>query len=146
VYWVVDSDVVCELCDDALPAAGRGEPADVSGLCWLLEAFTDVLFDRPTLSYQRLQTEQPLSDEELYDKLRKTVPNKHELQVLESFLIFNKYVLSFRSAFVPNRRSILGTSSRPTFTSLPRSRSRSVLRPTFCPRSSIRKSRLECSL
>ncbi|CAE6431608.1 unnamed protein product [Rhizoctonia solani] len=47
----------------------------------------------PTLSYQRLHTEQPLSDEELYDKLRRTVPNKQELQVLESFLIFNKHVL-----------------------------------------------------
>ncbi|CAE6442417.1 unnamed protein product [Rhizoctonia solani] len=47
----------------------------------------------PTLSYQRLQTEQPLSDEELRDKLRRTVPNKQELQVLESFLIFNKHVL-----------------------------------------------------
>ncbi|TFK63395.1 NAD-specific glutamate dehydrogenase [Pluteus cervinus] len=47
----------------------------------------------PTLSYQRLQTAQPLTDEELYDKIRRTVSNKHELQVLESFLIFNKHVL-----------------------------------------------------
>ncbi|KAL6304426.1 NAD-specific glutamate dehydrogenase [Sparassis latifolia] len=47
----------------------------------------------PTLSYQRLQTQVPLSDEDLYDKIRKTVHNKHELQVLESFLIFNKHVL-----------------------------------------------------
>ncbi|KAE9389819.1 NAD-specific glutamate dehydrogenase [Gymnopus androsaceus JB14] len=47
----------------------------------------------PTLSYQRLQTIQPLSDEELYDKIRRTVPNKHSLQVLESFLIFNKHIL-----------------------------------------------------
>ncbi|KAF8872238.1 NAD-specific glutamate dehydrogenase [Infundibulicybe gibba] len=47
----------------------------------------------PTLSYQRLQTTQPLTDEELYDKIRRSVPNKHELQVLESFLIFNKHVL-----------------------------------------------------
>ncbi|KAF8645148.1 hypothetical protein AX16_007976 [Volvariella volvacea WC 439] len=47
----------------------------------------------PTLSYQRLQTTQPLTDEELYDRLRRSVPNKHELQVLESFLIFNKHVL-----------------------------------------------------
>ncbi|EPT00228.1 hypothetical protein FOMPIDRAFT_1023833 [Fomitopsis schrenkii] len=47
----------------------------------------------PTLSYQRLQTHQILSDQELYDKIRKSVPNKHELQVLESFLIFNKHVL-----------------------------------------------------
>jgi glutamate dehydrogenase len=47
----------------------------------------------PTLSYQRLQTTQPLSDAELYDKIRRSVPNKHELQVLEAFLIFNKHVL-----------------------------------------------------
>ncbi|KAH9480250.1 NAD-specific glutamate dehydrogenase [Psilocybe cubensis] len=47
----------------------------------------------PTLSYQRLQNVQPLTDAELYDKIRRTVPNKHELQVLESFLIFNKHVL-----------------------------------------------------
>ena len=32
----------------------------------------------------------PLSDAVLYDKIRRTVTNKHELQVLESFLIFNK--------------------------------------------------------
>ncbi|PFH54040.1 hypothetical protein AMATHDRAFT_73054 [Amanita thiersii Skay4041] len=47
----------------------------------------------PTLSYQRLQTTQQYTDEELYDKIRRTVHNKHELQVLESFLIFNKHVL-----------------------------------------------------
>ncbi|KDQ16076.1 hypothetical protein BOTBODRAFT_54204 [Botryobasidium botryosum FD-172 SS1] len=47
----------------------------------------------PTLSYQRLHHEQPLTDEELYNKMRRTVTNKHELQVLESFLIFNKHVL-----------------------------------------------------
>ncbi|CAA7258824.1 unnamed protein product [Cyclocybe aegerita] len=47
----------------------------------------------PTLSYQRLQTAQPLTDAELYDKIRRTVPNKHELQVLESFLVFNKHIL-----------------------------------------------------
>lgn len=47
---------------------------------------------RPTLSYQRLQTTQVLSDQELYDRIRRTVSNKHELQVLESFLIFNKSV------------------------------------------------------
>lgn len=47
----------------------------------------------PTLSYQRLQTSEGLSDLELHDRIRRTVPNKHELQVLESFLIFNKCVL-----------------------------------------------------
>ena len=40
----------------------------------------------------------PLSDAELYDKIRRTVTNKHELQVLESFLIFNKFVSCVRSA------------------------------------------------
>jgi len=49
--------------------------------------------NRPTLSYQRLQTVQPLTDAELYDKIRRAVGNKHELQVLEAFLIFNKHVL-----------------------------------------------------
>ncbi|KAF8442808.1 NADH-dependent glutamate dehydrogenase [Boletus edulis BED1] len=48
---------------------------------------------KPTLSYQRLQTAQPLTDEELYDKIRRSVPSKQDLQVLESFLIFNKNVL-----------------------------------------------------
>lgn len=46
----------------------------------------------PTISYQRLTVEQPLTDEQLHDKIRRTVANKHEQQVLESLLIFNKYV------------------------------------------------------
>ena len=41
----------------------------------------------------------PLSDAELYDKIRRTVTNKHELQVLESFLIFNKYVFAASPCF-----------------------------------------------
>ena len=62
-------------------------------LCLFLNCFHWLFFPkRPTLSYQRLQTVQPLTDSELYDKIRRTVPNKHELQVLESFLIFNKFV------------------------------------------------------
>ncbi|RUP42940.1 Glutamate/Leucine/Phenylalanine/Valine dehydrogenase-domain-containing protein [Jimgerdemannia flammicorona] len=47
----------------------------------------------PTLSYQRLQTQKILTDEELYDKLKRTTSNSHEFMVLESFLIFNKHVL-----------------------------------------------------
>ncbi|EIW81085.1 NAD-specific glutamate dehydrogenase [Coniophora puteana RWD-64-598 SS2] len=47
----------------------------------------------PTLSYQRLQTTQPMSDAELYDKIRRTVLNKQDLQVLEAFMVFNKHVL-----------------------------------------------------
>jgi glutamate dehydrogenase len=47
----------------------------------------------PTLSYLRLKTEQPLSNEELYAKIRKTVTNPHDVQIFEAFLIFNKHVL-----------------------------------------------------
>ncbi|KAF7357454.1 NAD-specific glutamate dehydrogenase [Mycena sanguinolenta] len=46
-----------------------------------------------TLSYQRLQAAAPLSDSELADKLRRMVPNKHDLQILEAFLVFNKHIL-----------------------------------------------------
>ena len=49
---------------------------------------------RPTLSYQRLHTVQPLNDAQLYDKIRRTAPNKYVLQVLGSFLVFNKCVSS----------------------------------------------------
>jgi glutamate dehydrogenase len=48
----------------------------------------------PTLSYQRLQNAPPLTDAELHDKIRRSVANKHELQVLESLFIFNKSVIS----------------------------------------------------
>jgi glutamate dehydrogenase len=51
----------------------------------------------PTLSYQRLQQAQPLSDDELYAKIRKAVGNPHDLQILEAFLIFNKHVLKSTS-------------------------------------------------
>ncbi|KIO23889.1 hypothetical protein M407DRAFT_213963 [Tulasnella calospora MUT 4182] len=47
----------------------------------------------PTLSYQRLQTNQYLSYDDLKAKLRKSVPNKHELAVLEAFLEFNRHIL-----------------------------------------------------
>lgn len=47
----------------------------------------------PTLSYLRLKTEQPLSNEELYAKIRKTVTNPHDVQIFEAFLIFNQHVL-----------------------------------------------------
>ncbi|KAK8846866.1 hypothetical protein IAR55_005956 [Kwoniella newhampshirensis] len=47
----------------------------------------------PTLSFQRLKTEQPLSDEDLYNQIRKTATNRHAQQILEALLIFNKHVL-----------------------------------------------------
>jgi len=48
----------------------------------------------PSLSYQRLQVDQPLTDEELYDRICKSVSNKHEPQIFESFLVFNQCVCS----------------------------------------------------
>ncbi len=47
----------------------------------------------PTLSFQRLKTEQPLSDTDLMLKIRKTVTDEHAAQVLEALLVFNKHVL-----------------------------------------------------
>ena len=47
----------------------------------------------PTLSYQRLHVNQILSEEELGNKLRKSALNSHDLQVLQSFMTFNKAVL-----------------------------------------------------
>ncbi|KAJ9105102.1 hypothetical protein QFC20_004388 [Naganishia adeliensis] len=47
----------------------------------------------PTLSFQRLKTEQPLSDSDLLLKIRKTVTDEHASQILEALLIFNKHVL-----------------------------------------------------
>ncbi|TPX63849.1 glutamate dehydrogenase [Spizellomyces sp. 'palustris'] len=48
---------------------------------------------RVSLSYQRLQTTPILTEEELLDKIKKTVSNNHELMIFESYLTFNKHVL-----------------------------------------------------
>lgn len=47
----------------------------------------------PTLSFQRLKTEQPLSDQDLYLKIKKTAANQHASSILEALLVFNKHVL-----------------------------------------------------
>ncbi|RSH88031.1 NAD-dependent glutamate dehydrogenase [Apiotrichum porosum] len=47
----------------------------------------------PTLSFQRIKTEEPLSDADLFAKIRKTASNPHAAQILEAFLVFNKHVL-----------------------------------------------------
>nr|KIR83237.1 glutamate dehydrogenase [Cryptococcus tetragattii IND107] len=47
----------------------------------------------PTLSFQRLKTEQPLSDEDLHALIRKTAANQHAVQILEALLIFNRQVI-----------------------------------------------------
>ncbi|KAF8315590.1 NAD-dependent glutamate dehydrogenase [Clavulina sp. PMI_390] len=70
---------------------------------------------QPTLSYIRLKNELPLSDEELYDKIRKTVSNKHELQVFEAFLAFNKNIL--RTNFYTPTKVALSFRLKPDFLS-----------------------------
>jgi glutamate dehydrogenase len=47
----------------------------------------------PTLSYQRLVKEEVLTDDQMYDRIRKVANNTHERQVLEALLFFNKSVL-----------------------------------------------------
>ena len=47
----------------------------------------------PTLSFQRLKTEQPLSTEELHMMIRKRAANPHAFQILEALLVFNQHVL-----------------------------------------------------
>ncbi|KAI8803000.1 Glutamate/Leucine/Phenylalanine/Valine dehydrogenase-domain-containing protein [Cladochytrium replicatum] len=48
---------------------------------------------KPSISYQRMQTTQVLTDEELLDKIKKTVSNNHEYMIFESYVTFNKHVL-----------------------------------------------------
>ncbi|KZS93784.1 NAD-specific glutamate dehydrogenase [Sistotremastrum niveocremeum HHB9708] len=67
----------------------------------------------PTLSYQRLRTDQPLSDQELFDKIRKSVPNKHDFQIIESFLVFNKHVL--KTNFYQPTKVALSFRLKPSF-------------------------------
>lgn len=47
----------------------------------------------PTLSYQRIKTVQPLTDQDLYTKIKREAANSRAAQVLEALLIFNKHVL-----------------------------------------------------
>ena len=101
----IDSYALRELRYGSLPECRRCISADVSCFCLRFQGETNVFMSplRPTLSYQRLKTVQPLSDVELYDKIRRTVSNKHELQVFESFLVFNKYaLLSYEVFYGPN--------------------------------------------
>ncbi|KAJ3183114.1 NAD-dependent glutamate dehydrogenase [Geranomyces variabilis] len=46
-----------------------------------------------SLSYQRLQTTPVLSEDELLEKIKKTVANNHELMIFEAFVKFNRHVL-----------------------------------------------------
>lgn len=94
----IDPFIICEFCNGALSINRRlcSKPYVSTQLRVdaTVHRLTFILW-RPTLSYQRLHTTQPLTDEDLHDKMRRAVPNKHELQVLEAFLIFNKRVTCF---------------------------------------------------
>jgi glutamate dehydrogenase len=56
----------------------------------------------PTLSYARLKTGAVLTPEELLAKIKKTVPDKRDVQILESFLTFNKAILK-TNFFTPTK-------------------------------------------
>jgi glutamate dehydrogenase len=47
----------------------------------------------PTISFQRLRTEQPLTDVELHAKIRKNVHDERAQKVFDTMLVFNKHVL-----------------------------------------------------
>lgn len=47
----------------------------------------------PTLSFQRIKTEQPLSDEDLYTAIWKGAQSPLAAQILEALLVFNKHIL-----------------------------------------------------
>ncbi|TYJ56279.1 hypothetical protein B9479_002966 [Cryptococcus floricola] len=67
----------------------------------------------PTLSFQRLKTEQPLSDEDLHALIRKSAANQHAVQILEAFLIFNRHVL--KSNFYQPTKVALSFRLDPSF-------------------------------
>lgn len=144
-----DSHALREFRYGPLPGYWWCIPINVS-LFAILALNTNLIrrYRRPTLSYQRLQTAQPLSDAELYDKIRRTVPNKHELQVLEAFLIFNKYAIFWHHlTFKPNRQNRhIGTFSRRTFINRRKSHCPSASRLISYQKLSIPESHLACSL
>lgn len=48
---------------------------------------------KPSLSFQRLQKDRPLSTTEIQERIRKTVCNSHEQMVFEALLTFNQHIL-----------------------------------------------------
>ncbi|KAL8278108.1 hypothetical protein RQP46_009568 [Phenoliferia psychrophenolica] len=59
----------------------------------------------PTLSYARLKTGVVLSNDQLLATIKKTVLNKHDAQILESFVTFNKAILK-TNFFTPTKVAI----------------------------------------
>jgi glutamate dehydrogenase len=68
---------------------------------------------QPTLSYQRLSTQEILTEDQLRDKIKHTTSNAHEQMVLESFLVFNKHVL--KTNFYQSTKVALSFRMDPSF-------------------------------
>ena len=98
----------------------------------------------PTLSFQRLKTEQPLSDEDLYHKIRKESANQHAFQILEALLVFNKHVL--KCNFYQPTSMLYRISSQSSTDFLQRSPFRSDWILPSCQRSNTPRSHSVCSL
>ena len=67
----------------------------------------------PTLSFLRLQIDKVLTEEDLSDKINKTVVNDHHQMVMNSFLIFNRSVL--KTNFYTPTKVALSFRMNPTF-------------------------------
>jgi glutamate dehydrogenase len=67
----------------------------------------------PSLSYQRLQNYEAMSDQELLSTIKKTVQNAHELLIFESYLTFNKHVL--KTNFYQPTKVALSFRMNPSF-------------------------------
>jgi len=59
----------------------------------------------PTLSYARLQTAEVLNADQLRAHIKKNVMNKHDAQILESFVTFNSAILK-SNFFTPTKVSL----------------------------------------
>jgi glutamate dehydrogenase len=68
---------------------------------------------QPTLSYQRLSTQEILTEDQLRDKIKHATSNAHEQMVLESFLVFNKHVL--KTNFYQSTKVALSFRMDPSF-------------------------------
>lgn len=69
----------------------------------------------PTISFQRLKTEQPLSDSDLLVKIRKNVSDENAVKVFETLLIFNKHIL--KTNFYQPTKVALSFKLKPDFLS-----------------------------
>ncbi|SAM06454.1 hypothetical protein [Absidia glauca] len=68
---------------------------------------------QPTISFQRLTTQETLTDDQLTKKIANTTLNAHEQLVFESFLTFNKHVL--KTNFYQSTKVALSFRMDPSF-------------------------------